>query len=195
MGFKDFLLFLTQSFFSQIGNSRSTERRKRVACVDLMKHARSYQRVDQMFARLAGKEVEEDIIDEDEAEVLTKAEERLRDNLKKVRNQKSELGKVSSFQLLRLMTLHRYFVLLLEGHRKMEASKLAAEARWTTTSNHACRCIRAWAKVYLRLGSLPEHSQGKHSKRKSLLEDQDIKKKCLEWMRSQRPQDRSAPSL
>ena len=150
-----------------------------------------------MFRRMAGEEVEvvEETINADEAEVLADAEERLREGLQKIRNQRSEFAKLSGFQLQRLMTLQKYFVLLLEGKKKMEASRMAAEARWRTTTDHACRCIRAWAKTYLCLGKLPEHAQGKHSKRQSLLDDEDVKKRCLEYMRSVRPQDRSAANL
>lgn len=148
-----------------------------------------------MWARKAGQRVEEDTVNNDEAEMLAEAEKRLREGLQKIRNKQEEFSKVSAFQLQRLMTLQRYLVLLLEGKKKMEASRIAAEARWMTTTDHACRCIRAWAKAYLRLGELPEHSQGKHSKRVSLLDDEDIKKRCLAWMRSARPQDRSATNV
>ena len=45
------------------------------------------------------------------------------------------------------------------------------------------------AKVYLADGSLPCHKQGKHSKRESLLSDEDIANTVCTWIRSQPPKE------
>lgn len=183
------------------GTSRTTAWRKRKADEERAQHAECFQKVDQMFRRAAAKEAEgsiavepsEEVVGEGETEQLVAAEQKLRDALRNIKNQHSELAKVTGFQLQRLMTIHRYMVLLLEGNGKMDASRRAAEARWMSTTDHACRCIRSWTKTYLHLGHLPEHSQGKHAKRESVLDDEDVKMRCLEWLWSTKPQDHWHP--
>ncbi|CAG8736523.1 18106_t:CDS:2, partial [Gigaspora rosea] len=56
-------------------------------------------------------------------------------------------------------------------------------------------CIRGWAKDFLVQGSLSSHRQGKHSKRLSLLNDEDISLAARTWLRSASPKDRSPLSL
>ena len=46
-------------------------------------------------------------------------------------------------------------------------------------------------KIYLVDGNLPFHKQGKHSKRESLLSDEDIVNAICIWIRSQPPQERT----
>lgn len=174
-----------------------TKWRKRKAQIELAEHAKGYRRVDEMFRCAAGASVqnhaeEEGLTEEKELAVMA---EKLSVELGKIKNQQSALAGIGAYQLQRLLTLQRYMSLLLEGKKKMEASKMAAEARWVSTSEWACRCIRSWAKTFLQLGHLPEHRQGRHSKRESLLDDQDIKTRCLEWLRATAPKDRSPGSL
>ncbi|KAG5458180.1 MAG: hypothetical protein BJ554DRAFT_1646, partial [Olpidium bornovanus] len=182
------------------GTSRTSDWRKRKAEGEMVQHAKSYQRIDQRFQRATAaggtvQEAGEDAVAQDEMEKFAAAEQKLRDGLAWIKNQKSELACVSGYQLRRLMVLQLYMTLILEGAKKSEASKRAAEARWVSSTDHACRCIRAWAKAYVKLGYLPEHAQGKHAKRESILDDEDIKGRCLQWLRTTKPQDRSAANL
>ncbi|KAG5456958.1 MAG: hypothetical protein BJ554DRAFT_3153 [Olpidium bornovanus] len=179
-----------------------TEYRKRKAKAELAQHAKSYQRVDQMFRRAVAENEDEAVEDKedndvgmDEVEKLSAAKKKLRDVLARIKNQKSELAAVSGYQLQHLMCIQRYMALVLGGTKKVKASEQAAKERWTTTTNYAGRCIHAWARTYAQLGKLPEHTQGKHAKRASILDDEDIKAWCVQWLRTCRPQDRSAADL
>ncbi|CAG8844302.1 39365_t:CDS:2, partial [Gigaspora margarita] len=57
------------------------------------------------------------------------------------------------------------------------------------------RCIRGWAKDFLEQGTLPSHQQGKHAKRVSLLDDENLKLAACTWLRSIPPKDRSPLAL
>ncbi|RIB29335.1 hypothetical protein C2G38_1924544, partial [Gigaspora rosea] len=49
--------------------------------------------------------------------------------------------------------------------------------------------IREWSKDFLEQGTLPRHQQGKHAKRESLLDDEDLKLAPCTWLRSISPKD------
>ena len=77
----------------------------------------------------------------------------------------------------------------------MQASTEAVAACWPSKTEHASRCVHQWATTYLSCGTLPLHAQGRHSKRESLLDDEDIKESCLQWLRSSDPKTRSPAGL
>ncbi len=108
-----------------------------------------------------------------------------------IKNSKGIASKYSVYKIYRLTSIHRYFSLVLEGKKTMEASEIVAENIWQKKTNYMARCIRNWAKLYILRGDLPEISQGKHSKRDSLLDDEDIKISSCKWLRSIDPKKRS----
>ncbi|KAG0176168.1 hypothetical protein DFQ29_006448 [Apophysomyces sp. BC1021] len=82
---------------------------------------------------------------------------------------------LSDYEMAKYRGVHAYFRELLSGKKKMEASKLAAQIAWAAPSQYyRAAAIRFYAKEYLRTGSIPLHQQGKHSKRQSLLSDEEV---------------------
>jgi hypothetical protein len=70
------------------------------------------------------------------------------------------------------------------GLKKVTASKLACD--WVFKQNstiYKARKIREYVQEYLQSNSITRGAQGKHSKRVSVLDDEDIKKKVVEWFR------------
>lgn len=168
-------LFVLNTF--HLGTSRTTDWRKR-------KWAETVEAPDTQLEKCF-----------DDKDSMTKAESTLRIELSRIKNKKSAFAKLSSYQIQRLFAVQRYLALRLEGQKKLKASKDAAAARWTSDSKHAALCIRRWTNTYLKLGELPLHSQGKHAKRESVLDDQDVKDSCTSWLRSCDPKVRSADGL
>ncbi|CAG8753191.1 4912_t:CDS:10 [Cetraspora pellucida] len=62
-------------------------------------------------------------------------------------------------------------------------------------TEYMSRCIRGWVKDFLEQGTLPSHQQGKHAKRESLLDDEDLKLVACTWLHSIPPKDHSPLSL
>ncbi|CAG8804948.1 25474_t:CDS:2, partial [Gigaspora margarita] len=62
-------------------------------------------------------------------------------------------------------------------------------------TEYMSHCIRGWLKDFLEHGTLPRHQQGKHTKRESLLDDEDLKLAACTWLRSIPPKDRSPLAL
>ncbi|CAG8818080.1 4969_t:CDS:1, partial [Gigaspora rosea] len=62
-------------------------------------------------------------------------------------------------------------------------------------TEYMSRCIREWAKDFLEQGTLPSHQQGKHAKRASLLDDEDLKLAACTWLHSISPKDHSPLAL
>lgn len=68
----------------------------------------------------------------------------------------------------------KYYFRLIEGKKKMVASETAAKYYWHgKTITYRSRMIRLYAKTYLETGKIVESTQGKHSKRTSVLDDND----------------------
>jgi hypothetical protein len=57
------------------------------------------------------------------------------------------------------------------------------------------QCIRKWGSHFIQTGKLPIHSQGKHMKIESLLDDEDFVEDCQAWLRKQAPETRSPHNL
>ena len=57
------------------------------------------------------------------------------------------------------------------------------------------RCIRKWKSHYIRTGELLIHSQGKHMKIESLLDDEDFIEGCQVWLRQQTSETHSSYNL
>lgn len=121
--------------------------------------------------------------------------DKLDQQVRSLMNSSSKVGKLNAYEAFRLLSIHKYFVYRLEGLKKMEASLRVAKEKWQKSFEYRGRAIRLWAKVYVQLGYLPLHKQGKHAKRESLLSDEDIEKKCLAFLRQLDPAKRSAAVL
>src|SRR6266540_1988787 len=61
--------------------------------------------------------------------------------------------------------------------------------------DYMARCIRKWRSHYIRTDELLIHSQGKHMKIESLLDDEDFIEGCQVWLRQQTPETCSPYNL
>lgn len=78
----------------------------------------------------------------------------------------------------------------------MQSSRAAAKLVYKEkATEYRAEVIREYAKEYLSTGSISLGAHGKHSKRVSVLDDNDIKMKAVKWFRSQPKAKRSIPAL
>jgi hypothetical protein len=118
--------------------------------------------------------------------------EHLSSRLEKLNNKRESQKEFKNMDLAdisRLMAVLSYFRLLKTGMFKMEASRIVAQqmGRGPNRSN----VIRQWAAFYFENLQLPYIHQGKHVKTKSLISDEDVKLKCIQYLKSLKPKDRT----
>jgi hypothetical protein len=97
---------------------------------------------------------------------------------------------LSKWDYIRSIAVHRYLLLLRENPSSKMESSLSVVASVFPSANkndHRARKLREWAKFYLANHRLPVSSQGSHVKTKSLINDEDVQKHNLTWLRSQVP--------
>ncbi|KAG2191293.1 hypothetical protein INT47_005117 [Mucor saturninus] len=116
----------------------------------------------------------------------------LQDLLKPIMNKSQENSKVLVYNFVRYSSINCYFIRRLEGMNKGQASRNAARQFWHD-NNVAYRAmtIIKWSNEFLQERKLSDHCQGVHSKRKSFLNDSDVKMMILEEMRKTKPAERS----
>ncbi|OAD70636.1 hypothetical protein PHYBLDRAFT_69527 [Phycomyces blakesleeanus NRRL 1555(-)] len=91
---------------------------------------------------------------------------------------------------------HYLYALINTDMKKMAASKFASDIVYKQKSTwYRARKIRQHAKEYLETRRISLGAQGKHAKRVSVLDDEDIKQQILEWFRSQPRAKRSIAGL
>src|SRR6266498_4034874 len=101
---------------------------------------------------------------------------------------------IFTYDYIRLLSVRRFIQQLLDGKGKMVASTQIAQSMWNK-GDYMARCIRKWGGNFIQTGELPVHSQGKHMKIKSLLDDEDFSEDCKAWLRQQTPETRSPYNL
>ncbi|KAK9342492.1 hypothetical protein V1522DRAFT_358256, partial [Lipomyces starkeyi] len=95
-----------------------------------------------------------------------------------------------------LRVLLFYYEDLLKGKKKMEASLSIARLALRNRGPYMASVIRAWGKLFERTGSLPSPDRrGQHKKLRTALDDEDIKRKCIEYFRSTPINERTATVL
>jgi transposase len=106
-------------------------------------------------------------------------------------NQQREkkLKNISKFDFIRLMALQRYFSLILEVPNSRLSSSLRIANELFPKSNPAwtAKNIRQWASYFLSNKELPVSAQGKHQKVASIIDDDDARLSCLQWLRGTDP--------
>jgi hypothetical protein len=101
------------------------------------------------------------------------------------RQHENRQSNITKYDFMRYTSLLRYFSSLKSGKRAMESSLDAAELFPNQSKSYTARKIRKWAEFYLQNQALPDHSQGKHIKTKSLIFDEDIASKCRQFLKKQ----------
>ncbi|KAG2211566.1 hypothetical protein INT45_003504 [Circinella minor] len=87
----------------------------------------------------------------------------------------------SSYNICRLQCVHHFLTYSLQGMNKTQASAKAANELWSNPSSYRPYIIQAWAKEYINFGFISPHRQGKHAKRSSLLNDEDVARKGYKY--------------
>ncbi|KAI9260037.1 hypothetical protein EDC94DRAFT_660337 [Helicostylum pulchrum] len=91
-----------------------------------------------------------------------------------INSDNNTLGKNSFYERTKYQAVQTYFRLRIEGIKKMDASETAAKTFWHGKPiAYRSRMIRENATSYLETGKIAECAQGKHSKRTSVLDDND----------------------
>lgn len=129
--------------------------------------------------------------------------EKIRNVLPLVQSKLSCLQKLSgeqysekTSQYIKYMVVKDMMRLLLEGESYYIASIRAVQGHWPESALlYRRRVAQVWMEMMLETGSIPLHQQGKHVKRRSILSDPDVKERCVNWLRGQRPTKRSIPAL
>ncbi|KAK9491044.1 hypothetical protein V1508DRAFT_423157 [Lipomyces doorenjongii] len=86
--------------------------------------------------------------------------------------------------MLRLLALKAYYQYRLRGTGKMEASLKVAEHIYDK-QDYTARLVRRWANSFEHTGKLPTAGhRGKHAKQRSALCDEDVKRKCMQFLRT-----------
>ncbi|KAG1495541.1 hypothetical protein G6F53_012356 [Rhizopus delemar] len=116
--------------------------------------------------------------------------------VKPVMNSKDKENTIERYSFMQYSSIYTYFIKRIEGIPITLASREAARIHWAD-NNVAYRAmtIVKWAKEYLSQGVLSRHRQGVHSKRKSFLNDADIKEMVLEEIRRMKPAERSLVTI
>lgn len=93
---------------------------------------------------------------------------------------------ISKYDFVRLTAVRQYLENILEHPRSKVSSsqKIASILFKGFSSNHKSKAIRKWASFFVTNHSLPMSKQGRHQKVSSMLDCEDVKAKCLEWMRT-----------
>ncbi|PKY46319.1 hypothetical protein RhiirA4_320161 [Rhizophagus irregularis] len=99
-----------------------------------------------------------------------------------------------TYDHLRRLSIRRFIQLLLDGQGKMDASNNIAQAVWNK-GTYMATCIRKWGSHFIQTGELLVYRQGKHTKLRSLINDEDFKNECQVWLRQQTPESRSPTNL
>ena len=98
---------------------------------------------------------------------------------------------MTEYDRLRYLSILRFFQLLLKGSSQMEASLAISNIIFDAGAYRAA-AIRDWAKQYRIAGQLEAYKQGRHPKIKSLIDDEAVKKACGDYLRSLKPDQRTA---
>lgn len=120
-----------------------------------------------------------------EVDQMKKAIESLSLELVPQINRKTKQQIEGTYETIKRSAVYDYLTLRLEGSNKTEASSVAAKRFWfEKATKYRSNMIIKYANEYMEKGTIAESAQGKHSKRVSVLDDNDIKRKVIEWFRS-----------
>ena len=99
------------------------------------------------------------------------------------------LKNITKFDFIRLMAVERYLSSLNDSPNSRMSSSLKISAELFPNGNQAwtAKNIRQWANFFLAHQELPASNQGKHQKKASIIDDDDIRLACLTWLRGTDP--------
>lgn len=135
---------------------------------------------------------EEEVSSPNGNEKLQIAIKNISEDLNKWKNGQPTLNQ---FDFLRSQSVKMYLMRLLEGKKKIESAKQIAKEIWNKDTAYFCRAIRQWSSSFLKTGMISKFQQGKHSKRPSLLDDEDVQLTICKYIRTLNPKDRNMPDI
>ena len=101
----------------------------------------------------------------------------------------SSKDNVHHYDQMRLIAARIYIDLLLGDTSKTKASEIAARCFPEKGRSYKARQIRVWARLLIQGKELPVSNRGTHAKTKTLIDDEDVRRKCLKHLRSLPPKD------
>lgn len=158
-----------------IGNSSRTYRRKQS---EAKKNAeKNGQLITAFFEKSeadvsSGNESSEELIESNDKEMTEVA---ISDLEKQLKN-----NDFSNGYKLRLTAVLQYLKLIKLGKKKLESS--ISIANQLDRGKYFARCIREWAQIVKEGDSIPFSNRGLHRKTSSLLDDEDIKLRIIEFL-------------
>jgi len=97
----------------------------------------------------------------------------------------------SELQKKRILAVLRFLEMVGKGRSKIEASLSISEVLFGAGPYKAI-CIRSWAKIFKETGTVPPSETGRHQKVIPFIEDEDLRKESLRFLRLQKAEERSA---
>jgi len=116
------------------------------------------------------------------------------ERLKGILSSRTAKTQMSNFEVLRLAAVQRFFINIMEGDGKMAASEDAARI-FGKSGPSASRMVRAWSKIFYDGQEFPPSRKGAHQKTVSLIDDEDVRADCLEYLRGLSESEVSPKSL
>jgi len=100
--------------------------------------------------------------------------------------------KIENYHLcVKVIGIQRYLECVVQGERKVDSSVAIAKFHFGS-GPYKARCLRKWAKDYIKERRLPESNQGKHQKVVPFIIDEDFRDACLTFLRSQKVEELNA---
>jgi hypothetical protein len=100
----------------------------------------------------------------------------------------------TQYDKLRCMSVLRFLEMVRKGEQQVQASIRISEVLFGGGKYRAA-AIRSWASAFRVSGALPLYEQGKHPKRASLIDEEEVQRDCIAFLRSQKDDERTALSF
>ena len=111
-------------------------------------------------------------------------------------NQSHEMKVMSDYQRQKYRAVHGYLLKRIHGLKTIKASQQAANNIFILPSKYyRPYAIRFWANEFIQHGTISTHQQGKHAKRVSFFDYEDIQLAARNWFMITKPEKRSIHEL
>ena len=111
-------------------------------------------------------------------------------------NQSHEMKVMSDYQRQKYRAVHGYLLKRIHGLKTIKASQQAANNIFILPSKYyRPYAIRFWANEFIQHGTISTHQQGKHAKRVSFFDYEDIQLAARNWFMITKPEQRSIHEL
>ena len=158
--------------------------------------AKGSAKISSYFSSVTASSASEEAPVETEMQKLQAAYDYLTSELEPKISLESVQQKAGTYERTKYLAVHLYLELRIDGIKRVQASELAAKRFWYGKATvYRSIVIRKYVAEYIITGEITKGLQGKHSKRISILDDNDIKRKVIEWFRSVPKFQRNIPAI